>query len=160
MDRFLRKWIQERLGYHPKSGRLPAGLVEKWIGFCRGEELRVKPSQVKYITFRYPLLDLGMGPAEIAAYYDDNGLKIPPRSVCNACFANSPEMYRLMRRDRSQDFAQAVAVDAAVRDMTSCGVEEEVFVSKTLKPIGEIAADQYNGEQMELFSCDSGYCFT
>jgi hypothetical protein len=92
-----------------------------------------------------------MGPAEIAAYYEDNGLKMPPRSVCNACFANSPEMYRGMRRDRPQDFAQAVAVDAAVRDMTSCGVEEDVFVSKTLKPIGEIAADQYEGEQMELF---------
>lgn len=160
MDRWLRVWIEANLGYGAKSGRLPQGLLEKWIGFPKGEEMRIKPSRQKYIRFRYPLMELGMGNAEVAAYYRDNGIAQPPRSVCNACFANTAKHYKEMRANRPEDFALAVAVDAAVRDMSSCGVEEEVFVSKTRKPLPIIADDEFEGEQLEMFSCDSGYCFT
>lgn len=160
MDRWLRVWIERHLGYPVGSGRLPENLVTKWIGFCRGEEMRIKPSLVGYIDFAYPLIDMGMGQVEVAQYYETNGLDLPPRSVCNACFANTPQMYRDMKKNRPHDYAQAVAIDEAVRDMTSCGVEEDVYVSKTRRPLSVIAGDEYEGQQLDMFSCDSGYCFT
>jgi len=160
MDRFLRQWIEQRLGYPANSKRLPPGLVTKWIGFCKGEEMRIKPSTQNYIRFAYPLIDRGMGQVEVGQYYESNGLALPPRSVCNACFANGPAMYREMRKERPGDFAQACAIDEAVRDMSSCGVEESVYVSRTRRPLSVIADDEYEGQQMDWLSCDSGYCFT
>lgn len=160
MDRRIRLWLEVNFGYSILSKRLPEELVTKLIGFCCGEEMRIKPSHQKYIRFSYPLIDMGMGQVEVGQYYESNGLELPDRSVCNACFANGPSMYREMKRDRLEDFAQAVRVDEAVRDMSSCGVEESVYVSKTLRPLTEIACSDYEGEQLDMFSCDSGYCFT
>jgi hypothetical protein len=158
MDRWLRIYIERELGYGRTSKRLPAGLVEKWIGFSASEahRVKIKPSQQQYITFRYPLIELGWGDAEVAALFDELGEEPPPRSVCNACFANSGATFQEMRTERPGDFEQACQVDDAIRDLSQIGVEEQCYVAKACKPLRELGSDGAGGEE---WSCDSGYCF-
>lgn len=165
MDRAIRRILSERFGISPKSGRLPANCVEKWIGFSASEIMRIKPSSQKYVYFRYPLIEDGLTNAQIVGLYLKHGKTIPPRSVCNACFANGVDTLREMHQNRPGDWAQAVAVDAAVRDWSQIGVREQVYISKTLTPLEQLAAQDFklttNDESMpEGLSCDSGYCLT
>jgi len=160
MDRALRVFIEERCGISRVTRRLPAGCVEKWIGFGWDEIQRIKPSTQKYIRFRYPLIEHN---TDVKAFFDEIRQPMPPRSVCNACFSNGLDHYRDMYENRPDDWTQAVAVDDAVRDWSRIGVKYPVYVSKTLTPLRELAA---NGFQLpgrdnveNDYSCDSGYCF-
>lgn len=160
MDRALRVYLEDRHGIPRKSKRLSAGCVEKWIGFGVSEVARIKPSKQKYIRFRYPLIEQRV---DTVRFFDEIGKPMPPRSVCNACFANGLDHYRDMYESRPDDWAQAVAVDEAVRDWSQIGVKYPVYVSKTLTPLRELAANDFNLPGRENaeneFSCDSGYCF-
>ena len=90
MDRAVRRILARDFGIPIKSGRIPEGIVEKWIGFSADEVDRAKPPGQKYITFRYPLIEMGIKKDACATWFLDRGLAMPPRSVCNACFAHSP----------------------------------------------------------------------
>lgn len=163
MDRVIRRVLEERFGISQKSKRLPEGCVEKWIGFTLDEVSRMKPSSQKYVQFTYPLIDLGMGNEATLRYLTDNDLPVPPRSVCNACFANGLQTFKEMHDNRPADWAQAVLVDEAVRDLSGVGVGDPVFVSKTMIPLRELAERGFDlsdeTEDADGFSCDSGHCF-
>lgn len=163
MDRAVREelWIWHGIGL--KSSRIAEkGIVEKWIGLCADELGRVKDSDRKYLRFRYPLIEMGMTKADVEAWYTDRGIAPPPRSVCNACFANGLSTLKEMHDNRPADWAQAVAVDRAVRDLTHIGVEQPVYVSDKLIALEDLPARQFLKPETdkEEWSCDSGYCFT
>lgn len=159
MDRALRVYLEERHGINRKTCRLPPGCVEKWIGFGMSEVQRIKPSRQKYINFRYPLIEQRVN---IDNYFAEIDKPMPPRSVCNACFSNGLDHYQDMYENRPDDWAQAVAVDDAVRDWTQIGVNNPVYVSKTLTSLRELAANDFQlagRGSVEDYGCDSGMCF-
>jgi len=160
MDRALRVFLEEQCGISQKTTYIPHGCVEKWIGFGINEVERIKPSQQKYIRFRYPLIEKKV---DIVRFFEEIGKPLPPRSVCNACFANGLNHYRDMCHNRHDDWSQAVTIDDAVRDWTQIGVKYPVYVSKTLMSLRELAENDFRlsgRENVEQeFSCDSGYCF-
>jgi len=160
MNKHLRQWIRHK--YWCRSVR--PGMIERWIGFTADEQMRIKPSRTQYVTFRYPLIELGLSKCDLASWYKSENIPIPPRSVCNACFANSVEFYRKMSAERPADFQQACAVDETVRDWSQVGVVYPVFVSDTLKPIREITSDNTDNIKdyhydLESQACTSGFCF-
>lgn len=158
MDREVRRQLSERYGIGITSKRIPPRSVIKLIGFSADEQHRVSEPGQKYVRFAYPLIDAGLTKQDCLDYLRDIGQPIPPRSVCNACFANDAAYFRAMAKERPADFAQAVAVDESVRDLTQVGVQDEVFVSHTLRPVAELAGDETIPD-LEEWSCDSGYCF-
>lgn len=163
MDRAIRQVLEEDFKISRKSKRLGVGVVEKWIGFSFDEVYRMKDSKQKYIRFEYPLIDLRMNKSDVVQYFQDNDLPIPPRSVCNACFANGLNTFRDMHKNRPADWKQAVEVDRAVRDLSQIMVKDEVYVSSTLIPLEDLASNDFelpDKEDSDNYSCDSGYCFT
>ena len=155
--------MERHLGISRKSTRLGEDTVCKWIGFSQDEWMRIKEAKQKYIYFEYPLIERRMTKTDIAVYYLKHNLQPPPRSVCNACFANDVATFKEMHDNRPDDWAQAVAVDEAIRDLTQIGVVDECFVSSTLLPLRELAArgfilDAKVAEQ-DSESCHSGHCF-
>jgi hypothetical protein len=165
MDRHLRVVLEEMYGIGRRVTRIPKNLVQKWIGFSYSEVTRVKPSKQKYIYFRYPLIEMKMHNEDVIAYFVKNNLPIPPRSVCDACFANGLAYLEDMYWNRPSDWKKAVAVDNSVRDWTQIHVKDEVYVSSTLIPLETLAENKFQikddmGENIENdYSCDSGYCF-
>lgn len=55
----IRKKTRELLGYEPRK-RIPENSVTTWIGISLDESIRMKPSQDKWITNRWPLIELNM----------------------------------------------------------------------------------------------------
>lgn len=141
-----------------------AGSVESWIGFSADEDRRCSDPRVKYVTFRYPLIEMGMTKTDVVEYFRSRSLELPPRSLCNACFAHGLKSLRNMHDNEPENWAQAVAVDNAVRHgLGRYGVENPVFVSNTLIPLEELAARNFDlGDAVEndVHACDSGVCVT
>lgn len=158
MRRALRRFLKERF---PKSALRP-GLVETWIGFASDEWHRCSDSDVKYVTLRYPLIELKMDRAMVEGYYIKHNIPKPPRSVCTACFSNGLGHYKEMAENRPDQFELACKVDDSVRDWTQIGVRQEVFVSKTLRPLRELKAINFGVDDdsiPEEAHCNSGVCF-
>lgn len=161
MQRAIRNWMYENLGVPLNRTDLGTNSIRQMIGFSNDEWMRIKEEKQEYVELVYPLIDLKMGEEKITAYYLKNNLPIPPRSVCNACFANDVEHFQEMHNNRPNDWAQAVAVDEAIRDLSCVGVRDECYVSWTLIPLTELARlgfPDVDGER-EAMQCHSGHCF-
>lgn len=159
MDRVIRQELGDRYGVHP-IGRMKKGItVVKYIGFTTDEAHRISDSKTGYCRFRYPLIEMGLSKSDTFDYFTRIGETPPPRSVCNACFANSLAHFREMARERPADFLQAVEVDRAIRDLSQVGVRDECFVCSSLVPLDSLFEGKELGIDEEDFSCDSGYCF-
>lgn len=166
MDRKLREILEEKYGISRNSKRLGDNIVEKWIGFTYSEIQRIKPSSRRYYYFEYPLINLKWSNDDVVKFFLENKLKIPPRSVCNACFANGLSTLKEMYEQRPQDYEQAVRVDESVRDLSQVGIRDSVFVSNTLIPLKDLPKYNFNLDEIdkekdseEDYSCDSGFCF-
>lgn len=144
-----------RIGISPRPNA-----VETWIGLSRNEVHRIKPPSVDYQYFRYPLIEQGLTVGGVLDYFKARDLTTPARSMCNGCFAQGPAALRSMAVAAPQDFAQAVAVDEAIRDWTQLGIENPVYMSNTLRPVREIGeSNEADDPQMVMDFCDSGFCF-
>lgn len=161
MDAACRKWMQDELGISARSKRIGREIVCKWIGFSADEWHRLKEPRRRYICFGYPLIDKRMDKPAVIQYFLDNGLRLPPRSVCNACYANDVAHFKKMHDERPDEFwGEAVAVDEAIRDLSCVGVTDECFVSSTLSPLRELAARGFTvADGEEDARCHSGHCF-
>ncbi len=187
MDRAVRRLLKDKYGYNIDRRSLPNGCVEKWIGFAYDEMRRIiipDPKQ-RYIVYKYPLIDRFYTKDAVEAYFLDNDIPMPPRSVCNACFANGLDTLRDMYYNRPKDWEQAVEVDKNVRSMKSYGINKEIYVSKTLIGLEDLpkfnfdpvlikkylnrdfdpdketifVTDKISNDDDDGWSCDSGYCF-
>lgn len=157
--RALRRYLNQKFGVSLVTRRPPP--VEIWIGFAADEAHRCQEADVKYTKFRWPLIELGMDRLKVEGYYLKHGIEKPPRSVCNACFANGLKHFEDMYQHRPDDWDQAVAVDESIRDLSQFGVEDECYVSSTLIPLKDlpkIAFKKYDADYTE-HRCNSGVCF-
>lgn len=161
MKRIVRMVLERDFGMSAK-GTPTKESVRTWIGFSSDEVSRIKESDVKYTYMAYPLVAMKMTKADVFAYYGKIGRKLPPRSVCVACFANDLGHFKDMYENRREDWDKAVAVDDACRDLSSMGVNDECYVSSTLTPLRDLPRMGFVVEDTPLFDaqCNSGYCFT
>ncbi|MDE2096994.1 MAG: hypothetical protein KGL39_07095 [Patescibacteria group bacterium] len=162
MDRAIRGWMEACLGVSSKSKRLAPGTLVKYIGFSADEWHRIKETKQKYVAFDYPLINRNIANAGIADYFKNANRPLPPRSVCNACFANDVPYFREMFEQRPTDWEQAVAIDESVRDLTQIGIKDECFVSSTLVPLrrmAELGFHNLKDEPGAADGCHSGHCF-
>lgn len=163
MDRAMRAWMHDNLGISRVSRNLGHRIVRKLIGFSQDEWMRIKEAKQKYVYFEYPLVDRRMTKADLVGYFLKLGRPLPPRSVCNGCYANDVAYLRDMHDNRPADYEQACLVDEAVRDLRCIGVEDECFVSSTLIPLRELAARGFilpaKVVEQDAEACHSGHCF-
>ena len=163
MRRLLRDYISVQFNVSKRAKRgIPQ--VETWIGFSADEQNRANKakSDVKFITLRFPLIEMGLTKEGVEKFFRDNHLETPPPSVCNACFSNGLTMLRDMYFNRTDDWDSAVAVDESIRDLRSVGVEDECFVSQTLIPLRDLPkVDFLSSDPVKLreYKCNTGACF-
>lgn len=162
MRKALRGYIEKKFGI--KEGQLAGrpGLVETWIGFAHDEWHRCSESDVAYITLRYPLIEKLMSKKDCVGYFLGNHIPMPPRSVCNACFANGLDHYRDMYLDRPDDWSQAVEVDNSIEHWHERGITQyPVFVSGSLMRLRDMPEIDFGAQAEDLSEhhCNSGVCF-
>lgn len=161
MQRIVRQKLFETHGISTRSKRLGEDTVRMWIGFSIDELQRIKEAKQKYTYFQYPLIAKKMTKLDVAAYYKKINRPLPPRSVCNACFANDLSYFKKMYEERPSDWEQAVAVDEACRDLSWIKIKDECYVSSSLVPLKDLPQMDFktsNKEDKNL-PCQTGFCF-
>jgi hypothetical protein len=118
----IRRWEQSNRKKEP---------VEQWIGISWDESLRMRESGVKYITHRWPLIEKHMTRHNCENWLRAHDLEVPEKSACTFCPFHSTAEWRRIKRT-PEDWAEAVAVDEAVRNVKP---PNSMFVHPSRKPL-------------------------
>ena len=142
----LRRWLQANRNKQP---------VEQWIGISLDEMERMRYSDVKYITNRYPLFEKRLTRVACQLWLERNGIEVPPKSACVFCPYHGKAQW-VKTKSVPEDWRRAVEVDEYVRDFDP---NIKTYLSDRLVPLTEIdfSSQEENG-QMNFFDC-SGTCW-
>lgn len=162
----IKRKIRELLGARaPEFRRVPKGRVcEQWVGFSTDEIHRAnrrKDSQgVQYLTTRYPLLDLEMSRRDCQAYLESKGWGDTVKSACIGCPFHGNRQWRDLRDNHPEEWADAVAFDAAIRKGGSRGLplNGEAFLHRSRVPLHQAPIERlergetpaWQGDLLEL----------
>lgn len=136
------------------NGKRSKGGSEVWVGISTDEIMRMKPSRVKYIINRWPLIEKRMSRNDCIKWMESKGWNAP-KSSCIGCPFHSNEQWRSLTKD---EFADAIEVDRAIRKQS--GFKGEQYMHRSLKPLEEIdfrTAEEMGQLNMFLNECE-GMC--
>ncbi len=143
----IRRYVQAHRNGQP---------VEQWLGISTDEWQRMRDSDVKYITNKYPLIDHRMSRADCVKWLEGHGLEVPPKSACTFCpYHNTAEWRRI--KATPEDWAEAVHVDEAIRKARP---PYDLFVHPSRKPLTsvDLRTEQEKG-QLSLWDAEcAGIC--
>ena len=150
--------IKELMGVS-KGRRVPKGKrAEIWIGISADEILRAKPSREEWATNRHPLLELGLGRAQLLNWFHENYPDYYlPRSACIGCPYKSDSEWKWLRDNDPDAFEDAKFIDTAIRTIplvrraiTRNGNHAYLHRSRTpLKDVDLENADDYDAVMAE-----------
>lgn len=144
--------IRERLGVKvvPKKMR-----VIQWIGISVDEAHRMKPSQIKWIENRYPLIDLLMSRSDCLKWLTSQGYPEPPKSACYFCPYNSNYKWQKMKTEDPDSFEKAVQWERMINEkrLATDFLKAPVNIHPSLLPLDQVAFT--NEAQMDLFKGNS-----
>lgn len=147
----IRRWLQANRNGQP---------VEQLLGISLDEALRMKPSDVKYITHSFPLVEMRMTRNGCRNWLERHGLETPGKSACVFCPYHNMQAWRDMKREDGPDWRKAVEIDEAIRKARP---PYDLFLHSARIPLVDVdlSTPQDHG-QMELWqeTCESGYCWT
>ena len=109
--------------------------IRLWMGISIDESSRMKPSQVKYITNYHPLIENNMSRQDCLDWMKNKNYPTPPKSACTFCPYHSNEMWRDMKLNDPESFADAIIFDNGIRKR---GGKGEWYLHRSLKPLSEI----------------------
>ena len=135
------------------------GVVECWMGISLDEWHRMKDSDVKYINNIYPLVEPRISRAACVAWLEQHDLDVPPKSACTFCPYHNKPQWQQMKKAGGADWAEAVAVDEAIRHQRP---NHTLYIHSSRLPLEKAVRipEDYGAEQMEMdIPCDSGHCF-
>lgn len=106
----IRRKVRELLG---KPGRVHIApkAVSQWIGISTDEAIRIKPSGVRFIENRHPLIELGMSRHDCLMWLFRNGYPQPPKSSCKYCPYRSRAQWQDMRENQPGEFEEVCTLD-------------------------------------------------
>ena len=112
----IRGKMRELLGVRP-GRRVPAGTtVELWLGISTDEFSRTRPSRELWMRNRYPLIEAGMSRRDCLAWWSARYDRALERSACVGCPYQSRRRWVETMRRWPELFAEAVEIDAGMRD--------------------------------------------
>ena len=116
------------------------------IGISVDEVHRMSDSPRKWITHRYPLIELRLSRQDCMNIIEDAGFSIPPRSACWMCPFRSHDEWVLMRH--TDEFRKAVELEKTL---------DGLYLHDSRIPLEKAVGRQYSMLQDD--EC-GGYCWT
>lgn len=111
--------------------------VEQWIGISWDESERMKPSGVKYITNRFPLIERRMTRVDCLKWMESHGYPLPGKSSCLGCPYHSNRAWAQIRDESPDEWADTVMVDRVIREGLP-GVAGKAHMHRSHKPLAEV----------------------
>jgi hypothetical protein len=156
----IKRKCRELLGVTIRD-RIRRGSVEVWIGISIDEVVRMKPAHQQWMTNRWPLIEKNMSRRACKAWLEARGFHEPPKSSCIGCPFHRDSVWIEMRKNSPIEWADAVAVDAALRQGNSRGIRGQEFMHDSRLPLPEAIdlAERDKREQPDLFANEcEGMC--
>jgi len=133
----LAKKQRQLVGAVPRQ-RLPPECVHVLIGISTDEAHRMKPARNRWQRNVWPLIELSMSRAACQKWLQERQWNAP-KSSCIGCPYHSNAMWRDMRDNAPDEWADAVAVDKAIRTSGALrGMRDQQFMHRSLKPLDEV----------------------
>ena len=153
----IEREMRRLLGYKPRQ-RIPENSAELWMGISVDEASRMKPSRKKWITTRWPLIEIGWSVADCLHWMADNNYPVPVESSCYYCPFHSNSHWADMKKNAPGDFKKAVEVERDWQKNGIKGVNSTVYLHRSGIPIDQVnlGSDQINAFDNE---CE-GICNT
>ena len=134
----LKKAQRALLGYLPRV-RIPEGACEVWIGISMDEIQRMKDAPNKWQKNRWPLIEMGMSRRDCLKWMAERQYPTPPKSACIGCPYHSNAMWRDMRDNDPESWANAVETDKILRaGGTNRKMKHAQYMHRSLKPLDEV----------------------
>ena len=131
---------------------------EMWLGISTDEMRRMKQSQMYNIEYFYPLIYLGLSRRDCIDYFKENDYPIPVKSSCVFCPFHSNAFWGDIKKENGRAWKTAVEVDETIRDSSQRGVNDKLYVHRSLKPLKEIDfEDRQETLFDDAFDCE-GHC--
>lgn len=113
----------------------PSRPVTQWLGISTDEVERMsRPKDApEWITYRWPLIELGMSRAGCVGWLVENGYPRPPKSACTFCPFSSDARWRQMRDSDPDSWQDAIEVDGMIRSLP--GLRGEGYLHRQLVPL-------------------------
>ena len=134
----IRRRIRELLGLKPRQ-QVPNGTtVELWLGISTDEAIRMRTSRDRWMVNRYPLIEAGMSRKGCADWWAARYDRPLERSACVACPFQSRKRWVETKRRWPELFAEAVEIDARLRD--GLAYVKEPYLHSLRMPLAQAVA--------------------
>lgn len=149
----VRREIRRMLGL--KKGERSKSKCDLWLGISTDEASRMKPSYVKWITNKYPLIEMGMNRSDCIAYLKKKDVPVPPKSACIGCPFHSDYFWLDMKRNSPKEWEDACEFDDAIRTHKKA-ITSSVFLHRSRTPLRSAYLAE---DQMDFFTNEcEGHC--
>lgn len=138
--------IRDILGLQPGEAGPTAPVVELSIGLTTDEKERLTTSHTRFIHHRHPLCEprrgypFGMSRGDCIEFLRRRGITAP-KSRCWFCPFQSDELWRELRDTSPDEFADAIALDRAIRNGLR-GVTTQLFLHSSRIPLEDVDLDR------------------
>lgn len=150
----IRREIRRLLGKGPRD-HITRQAVEMLIGISRDEAHRMRDSKVRYITNRYPLIELGMRRYDCLLWLRRRGYPEPPKSSCIGCPLLGNDRWRQIRQV-PDEWDDAVQADREIRHSNRPGYLQ--FMHHSRAPLDQVDLS-VDDRQLDLFGNEcEGMC--
>jgi hypothetical protein len=132
----------------------------KWIGFSLDERHRATlKEERKWVSVRYPLLELNLTRQDCLNIIEAAGLPAPPKSSCWMCPHRGNADWRFLRDNYPADFQRAIELDEELRDaapLETAG-DDRIWLHRDRVPLAE--ANIETDDRGVNRQCGMGMCF-
>jgi hypothetical protein len=107
--------------------------TENWIGIAADEDRRARESPIKWLIYRYPLIELGLTRADCIFLIGQSGWPMPPRTSCIFCPLQDDRQWRLMRDKSPDDWQRALMAEKEIQQ-----IDSQTFLHYSCAPLDQV----------------------
>lgn len=139
----IQRKIKQLLGLRPRQVvRVP---VIQMLGISTDEADRMKPSGIPWITIAHPLIEANLSKSDCVTLIQSLGFPLPQKSACRFCPYHDDAYWYDLKTAHPEEFAQAVAFDEAIRDLTGSRIKYPVYLHNSLIPLRDVTFTNHQG---------------
>ena len=87
-------------------------------------------------------------------FFKEKNFPIPDKSSCVFCPYHSDKNWKDLKENHPEQWDQCIEVDEAIRDSSKRGLNDKMYLHRSLIPLKDIEF----ADQQELFMCEEGFC--
>lgn len=122
------------------------------MGISYDEMERMRSSDLKYLTYEYPLVNRKITRQDCVIWLEKNKIDVPPKSACVFCPYHSTQKWAHTKLIQ-EDWEIAVKVDNLIRDYD---IDKKSYLNMKLLPLEELDLSKY--DDYDFIEC-SGTCW-